>query len=141
MCQLSSIFIRRCHFNFILHKRVFWIRTEYTLSSFTHKMFIPLLCLHDSCWIVYCPSMSSMATLWNLAERSSLKMHKIFWNVCSSDFLNICTKMDIIYKLWSTVTWQETGQNSLLVTCVNSSFGVSRALFVHVSTQVDTHNF
>lgn len=30
----------------------------------------------------------------------------------------------------NTVTWQETGQNSLLVTCVSSSFGA----------QVDTHN-
>lgn len=64
-------------------------------------------------------------------------MHKAFWNVCSSYFLNICTKM---YKLWSTVTGQEPGQNSLLVTCVNSSFGVSEALSMPVCMQVDTHN-
>lgn len=103
-------------------------------------MFIPLLCLHGSCWIVYYPSMSFMTTLWHLAERRNLNMHKVFWNVCSSYFLNVCTKMDVIYKLWSTVTWQETGQNPFLVTCAHSSFGVSRALFIHVCVQVDTHN-
>lgn len=83
--------------------------------------------------------MSSMAALWQLGERSNLKIHKMY--ICSSDFLKVCTKMDVVYKLRSGVARQGIGQNSLFVSSVNRSSSVSRASFMHVCMHVSTYNF